>query len=277
MNALHSSKLRAGRAAFVLLTFALLSAHATAQTAIATARSELAPTGKLRVGFLVLNPVFVTKDGQAGEMQGIAVELGRGLAKQLGVAFEPVRYTAVDRMIDGAKARAWDVAFLGHDPARTVDMDFTAPYLEVGNTYLVPAGSSIKSIGDADKAGHRIGVAQRSITDLFLTRSLKQAELIRIPSVQTSGLELLASGKAHALVGNHVVLAGLAAKIPGSRLVEGSFYSTPQALAVAKGRPAGTAYAKEFIEHAKASGLVKQAIQRTGLPGLTVAPSASAK
>jgi polar amino acid transport system substrate-binding protein len=272
MNALHAGL----RAAAVLFTFALLSAHATAQTALPAARSELAPGGKLRVGLLVRNPVFVSKDGTAGDMQGIAVDLGRELAKRLGVAFEPVRYQAIEAMLAGAKGREWDVAFLGFDPARTADMDFSAPYLEVGNTYLVPAGSPIKSFADADKAGYRLVVAQRSITDLHLSKTLKQAELVRVAVVQTSG-ELLTSGKAHAVVGNHVTLAAMAEKVPGSRLLEGSFYGTAQALGIAKGRPAGSKYAGEFIENAKATGFVQQAIQRSSLRGLTVAAPASGK
>ena len=210
-------------------------------------------------------------------MRGIAVDIARDLAKQLGVAFEPVRYTAVSQLLGGAKARDWDVAFIGLDPARTVDMDFTAAYLEVGNTYLVLAGSPIQNIGDADRPGHRIGVTQGATQDLFLTRNLKQAEVVRVPLVQTSGLELLTSGKAHALAGNYQVLVGLAAKIPGARVVEGSIYGTPQALAVVKGRLAGTAYAKEFIEYVKASGQLQQAIQRAEFRGVTVAAPAATK
>ena len=266
MNALHAGL----RATAVLLAFSLLSAHAQAQSASPAARSELAPGGKLRVGLLVRNPVFVSKDGAAGEIQGIAVDLGRELAKRLGAAFEPVRYQAVDAMIAGAKGGEWDVAFLAFDPARAVDMDFSAPYLEVGNTYLVPAGSPIKSFADADKVGYRLVVAQRSVTDLYLTKTLKQAEVVRIPVVQGAD-ELLNSGKAHAVVGNHVTLAALAAKVPGSRLLEGSFYGTAQALAIAKGRQAGSKYAAEFIENAKASGLVQKAIAQSQLRGLTVA------
>jgi len=150
--------------------------------------------------------------------------------------------------------------------------------LRCATTIRCPAlsGSPIKSFGDADKAGHRIVVAQRSITDLYLSKTLKQAELVRVTAVQASA-ELLTSGKAHAVVGNHVTLAALSAKVPGSRLLEGSFYGTVQALAVAKERPAGSAYAREFIENAKATGLVQQAIQRSNLKGLTVAAPASGK
>ena len=274
MNAPHSSMLQTGRAAVLLFTVALLSACATAPVAPPAARSELAPTGKLRVGLLVMNPVYVSKVDPAGEWQGIAVDIGRELARQLGVGFEPVGYKFVPDLLKGAKTGEWDVAFIGLDPSRTTDMDFTAAYLEVDNTYLVPADSPIQRVGDADKPGNRIAVTQGATQDLFLTRNLKQAEVVRVSLIQTAGLDLLKSGKVHALAGNHQVLMQLAAKIPGTRVAEGSLYGTPQALAVAKGRPAGAAYAREFIEYVKASGVLQRAIQRAQLLGVTVAASA---
>lgn len=274
MNALHSFQLGAGRAAVILFAAAILSACATAPTAPPAARSELAPTGKLRVGLLVTNPSFVTKDGPAAEMRGVAVDLGRELARQLGVPFEPVRYEAISKMVDGTKAGDWDVAFLGFEPARTAHMDFTAAYAEIGNSYLVPAGSPLRSIGDVDRPGHRIGVTQRSVQDAFVTRSIKQAQLIRVSS-NSEGVKLLASGKIHALVANRTALLATAERVPGSRILEGSIFNVEQSLGIAKGRPAGTAYAKEFIESAKSSGLVQQSIDRAELRGVNVAPRAS--
>lgn len=261
----------------MLCMVAFPTACVTVPTLPLIARSELAPTGKLRVGLLVVNPLYVSKDGPAAEMRGVAVELARELSERLGVPFEPVRYSSIKEMMEEAKSGDWDVAFVGYDPARAGDMDFAAAYLEVGNSYLVPVDSQIRSIGDADKLGHRIGVAARSILDIFLTRNLKQAQLIRVSAVRAEGVQLLSSGTINALAGDWQMLLDLSAKVPGSRVVEGSVYGTLQSLAVAKGRPAGTAYAKEFIEYAKASGLVQQAIQRAELRGVTVAPPASAK
>jgi polar amino acid transport system substrate-binding protein len=124
VSALRFPKLQL-HAAVLLVTVALLSSCAMAPTVLPEARSELAPTGTLRVGIVVTNAVFATKDASTGELRGVAVDLGRELAKQLGVAFELVQYLTVARMVDGAKAREWDVAFLsGADPARAVDMDF---------------------------------------------------------------------------------------------------------------------------------------------------------
>lgn len=264
MNAKHHLSL--------LFAVAFLSACATAPTPSSTARSELAPAGKLRVGLIVGNPAFVTKDGSATEMQGVAVELGRGLAQQLGVAFEPVRYPSAARIWEGARSGEWDIAFLGFDPARSADMDFTARYLQVGSTYLVPAGSKVRTIADVDQPGHRILVAQRSVQDIQLTNNLKRAELHRVTAVGAVAPELLGSGKVHLVAGSRVVLAALAAKLSGSRLLEENFQVTEHALAVAKGRPAGSAYANEYISYAKASGMVQQAIERAALRGVNVAP-----
>lgn len=274
MKAPSSIRLGAGPVAAMLFAFAVLAACATAPTAPPAARSELAPTGKLRVGLLFRNASYVTKDGPAAEMQGVAVDLGRALARQLGVPFEPVRYEAVGKMVDGAKAGDWDVAFLGFEPARTPHMDFTAAYLEIGNSYLVPAGSPIRIIGDVDRPGHRIGVSQRSLQDVFVTRSIKHAQLVRVPS-NAESVKLLASGKINALIANRTALLAVAESVPGSRILEGSVFNLGQSLGIAKGRPAGTAYAKEFIEYAKSSGLVQQAIDRAELRGVNVAARAS--
>ena len=274
MNPLHSFRLGAGRAASLLFAIAILSACATAPPAPPAARSELAPTGKLRVGLFFRNPSYVTKDGPAAEMQGVAVDLARELARQLGVPFEPVRYVAVSKMVDGAKAGDWDVAFLGFEPARTTHMDFTAAYAQIGNSYLVPAGSPIRSIGDVDKPGHRILVLQRSVQDAFVTRNIKQAQLIRV-SIVRENLKLMVSGKIEALVGNRTFLLDLVKEVPGSRVLEGSIFNLDQSLGIAKGRPAGTAYAKKFIEYAKSSGLVQQAIDRAGVRGMNVAARAA--
>ena len=238
------------------------------------AREELAPNGRLRVGLIVSNPVFVIADGAPADMRGVAVELGRGLAQQLRVEFEPVRYQAATKLLDGARAGEWDIAFIGIDPARTADMDFTAGYLEVGTTYLVPRGSKIRSVADADQPGYRIVVSERSVQDIFLTRNLKRAQVVRVATVGSEAPELLSGGKAHAVSGNRPALLALSEKIPGTRVLDDNFSATQHGLAVAKGRPAGLAFAREFIEQAKAGGRVQEAIDGTRLRGVSVAPRA---
>lgn len=262
------------RIAVAVLAAALLSACASPPTVSPAARSELAPTGKLRVGLLVTNPAFVSQDGTPGEMQGVGVEIGRELAKQLGVAFEPVRYRNIAALVDGAKGE-WDVSPIGVSPERTVNMDFTEPYSFAGSRYLVPVGSPLKTIADVDGPGHRLAVAAKSAQDAYLTANLKHAEVVR--TLISPALDLLKAGQLHAYFSAGSVASDWVAKRPEFRLVEGSVQIGGTALAVAKGRPAGTAYAKEFIEYAKASGLIQQAIERAGLQDVSVAPLASAR
>jgi len=276
MSTLHRWEIRAARTAVTLLAVALLSACVSAPpTATSEARSQLAPTGKLRVGLLVTNPAFVSKDGAPAEMQGVGVEIGRELAKQLNVVFEPVRYKGVASLLDGARSGQWDVSPIGYSPERTANMDFTALYAVGGSRYLVPTGSPIRTVADVDKPGHRITVIARSVADTYLTGNLKRAEVVRTKST-SEAFELLKSGKAHAHFGAEQNLSDWVVKRPEFRLVEGRVITGGNALAIAKGRPAGTAYAKEFIEYVKASGLIQQTIERTGLPGASVAPPASA-
>lgn len=272
MNTPHSA-LRSIRTSVALLAISLLAACAAAPTVTPSARSELAPTGKLRVGLLVTNPVFVTKDGAGADIQGIAPDLGRELARRLGVPFEPVRYRNLAKLLDGAKGD-WDVTFIGYDPSRTKSMDLSATYLQSGNTYLVPVRSNLRDITDVDRPGHRVAVSPRSVQDVFITRNLKHAEVVR--TSYTEAFSLMSTGKLHAVFGNRVTLGEWVTKKPEFRLLDGSLFNVEQALAVAKGRPAGTAYAKEFIEYAKASGLVQQAIDRSRLQGLKVAAGSSA-
>jgi polar amino acid transport system substrate-binding protein len=268
--------LEKSRAAALLFTVAVLAACAGAPTVPPAARSELAPTGKLRVALLSRNPVFVTRDGPARDMRGIAVDLGRELARQLGASFEPVRYDTVGKLIDGAKTNDWDVAFLGYEDERAAWMEFTAPYLELRSSYLVPAESPIESIDEVDRAGHRVGTSDRSTLERYLTRNLKRAQVVRLSSPATvDGAQLLRSGKLDVLSGTRLTLLQVARKLPNSRILDGHFAPVHHVLAVAKGRPAGVEYAKEFIEHAKTSGLVQRAIDHAGLPEVTVAPFAA--
>jgi polar amino acid transport system substrate-binding protein len=271
----HCSKRTAGRVAVILAVVALLSACATAPSVSPAARQDLAPTGKLRVGLLTMNPVYVTRVDSTGEWQGVAVDIGREFARGLNVPFEPIGYKTVLDLLKGARSGELDVAFVALNPERSAEWDFSTPYLEIDNTYLVPADSPIRKVGDADRAGIRIAVTKGATQDSFLSAHLKQAEVVRVALVQTAGLDLLASRKVHAVAGNYHVLLQLATKLPGARVVEGSIYGTPQAIGVAKGRPAGAAYATAFIEYAKASGLVQQAVQRAKLSGVTLVPPAA--
>jgi polar amino acid transport system substrate-binding protein len=258
----------------LMAAFALLAAAAGAPAAeppSSAALRDLAPTGKLRVTFIVSNPVHVVRDA-SGEFRGPAIDLGRELAKRLGVAFEPVGHPRAEDIVTSAKAGGWDVAFLAFDPARSAEVDFSPAYLEAHNGYLASAASAIASPAEADRSGVRIGVGQRDAVDLHLTRTLKHAELVRNTGGTPGALELIRSGKVDLYAANRQRLEELAAKLPGTRILEGSVLAVQQSMALPKGRDAGLAFVATFVADAKASGLVAQSIARAGLRGVTVAP-----
>lgn len=235
--------------------------------------SELAPTGKLRVGINYGNPVLATRDPVSGNLRGVAVELARELGKHVGVPVELVGFESAGKMTDAVKAGAWDVAFLAAEPGRAGEIDFTAPYMEIEGAYLVPAGSPIRAIADVDHKGVRIGVSAKSAYDLFLSRNLQHAELVRAPTPAAS-FDLIFAGKVDVVAGVRQPLVASAGNLPGSRVLEGRFMAIHQALGIVKGRDAGAKYLREFIEDIKASGFVARAIEKAGIRGVSVAPRA---
>jgi len=150
------------------------------------AKSELAPTGKLRVGINYGNFLLVQKDAASGEYRGIAVDLGRELGKRLGVPVDVVPFATAGKLADAVKAGAWDVAFLGNEPQRAGDIAFSPAYLEIEAGYLVPAGSAIRTMAEVDRKGVRIATAVNSAYDLYLSRNLKNATLVRVEGIQGS-------------------------------------------------------------------------------------------
>jgi len=254
--------------AAILLTFGVTMAQVPP-----AARADLAPTGKLRAGINYGNFILAKKDPASGESSGVAIDLTRELGRRLGVPVEIVAYNSVATMVDAAKTGAWDIAFLGADPARAGEISFTAAYLEIEATYLVPAGSPLRSIEDVDREGVRVGAPARAAYELFLSRSLQRAQLVRAPSGDAA-VDLFATGKVEVLAGLRQALLPLAEKFPGSRVLGGQFFGVQQAIGVPKGREAGVQYLRGFVEEAKASGLVGQAIEKTGARGVSVAPRA---
>ena len=234
-------------------------------------RHALAPTGKLRVGLQLGSPHNVIRDSASGEMKGVAFDVGKELARRLGVPFEPVMYPSVGALLDGGKSGAWDVAFVGFSPARAKEWDFTALHLEIEFAYLVPGGSSISTMADVDRPGIRVAVQEKSQPDIFLTRTLKNAEVVRASSL-ASTVETLKSGKADAIFSIKPSLFEVTNQLPGSRVLDGRPGIDPHAMAIVKGRDPGVPYARQFIEDAKSEGLVKAAIERAGMRGVVVAP-----
>ena len=236
-----------------------------------TVRSELAPTGALRAGLNRSNFLLVAKDSPHDDPRGVAVGMARELARRLDVSVSFLNFESPGKMADAVKT--WDVAFLGAEPARAGEIDFTPAYVEIEATYLVPAGSPLKSIAEVDRAGVRISVSNRSAYDLYLSRALKHAELVRSDGLDASFDRFLAD-KLDALAGLRPRLAIDVERVPGARILEGRFTAIQQAIGTPKGRPAGAQYLREFIEEVKASGLVARSLEKAGVRGVSVAPAA---
>jgi polar amino acid transport system substrate-binding protein len=256
---------------FVALT--LLTSCAMTSPISSATRSELAPTGKLRVGINYGNFLLAKKDPASGAPHGIAADLAHELGKRSGLAVEFVTYDAAGKMADAVKSGAWDVAFLGAEPQRANEIAFTPAYLEIEATYLVPAGSSIRTIADVDREGVRIAVAEKSAYDLFLSRSLQRAQLIRAPGIDAS-YKLFVDNKLEVLAGLKPRLIADAVMLPGSRVLDGQFTAIQQAIGTPRSRDAAAKYLREFAEDIKASGFVAQAIARHNVRGVTVAAKA---
>ena len=237
---------------------------------------EIAPTGKLRVAFILGNPVQVMPDA-AGELRGPAIDIGRELARRLGVPFKPAGLPRAEDIVASAASGRWDIAFLAFDPARTGELDFTPPYLLAHNSYLLPAGSPVRTFEDADRPGMRIGVGQRDAIDNHLSRTLKNAELVRNTRGNAGAVELLRSGQVDLYAANAQRLAELAAQLPGSSVIEGSLLGVGQAIAIPRkaipgGRRAGLDFLRAALEELKTDGFIQRAIDRSRLKGATVAP-----
>ena len=235
------------------------------------AKSELTPTGKLRVGINYGNFLLVTKDDAKGEYRGIAVDLGRELGRRLGVPVELVPFATAGKLADAVKAGAWDVAFLGNEPQRAGDIAFSPAYLEIEATYLVPAGSKIRTIADVDREGVRIATAVNSAYDLYLSRTLKHATLVRANAIQGS-YDVFVKDKLEVLSGLRPRLVTDAETLPGSRVLDGRFTTVQQSVGTPQGRPAAAGYLSEFAKDIKTSGFVAEAIARHAVRGVSVAP-----
>jgi len=203
-------------------------------------------------------------------MKGVGFDLGKELARRLGVPFEPVLYPSIGALLESGKSGGWDVAFIGFSPARAKEWDYAAVHLEVEFGYLIPGGSSISTMADVDRPGIRVAVQERSLPDIFISRTLKNAVVVRVSS-NVGTLEMLKSGRADVVFSIKPTLFEMSNQLIGSRVLDGRPGIDPHAMAMPKGRDLGVAYARRFIEDAKSEGLVKAAIERAGLRGVVVA------
>ena len=234
---------------------------------------QFAPTGTLRATFLGTNPVQGRVDSTTGAVSGPAEELTRELARRLGVPFTVTPAAGVRAVIDSIKNHTADIGFLAFDATRAVEVDFSQTYSLAFNTYMVPTNSSIRTVPDADRAGIRIGVAAGDAGELYLTRTLKLAELKRVPGgTMEEALRMLSAKEVDAYAANKQRLSEAAAHAPNVRVLDDNFFGVEQAIVVAKGDTASLNTVNRFIDDARASGLIRAAIDRAKLVGVDVAP-----
>jgi polar amino acid transport system substrate-binding protein len=252
-------------------------------------RSALAPSGTLRAGLNYGNFLLVATDAPDGSPRGIAPDLARELGRRLGVPVAFVRYPQAGPLADAARDHVWDIAFLGNEPQRAQEIAFSPPYLEIPVTYLVPAGSPMRTLADVDRDGVRIAVSGKSAYDLFLSRTLRHATLVRAQGIEGS-VRLFREEHLEALACLKPRLVEAAESLPGSRVLEGQVTGVQQSIGTprrrapqpgASHRPAaaggtddaGAAYLRDFVGDATTTGLVARLIEAYGVRGVAVAGS----
>jgi polar amino acid transport system substrate-binding protein len=235
--------------------------------------SELAPSGVLRAGINMANFLLVSGTGPAGEPEGVAPDMACEIAQRLRVSVAYVPFARPGELADAAGTGVWDIGLIAAEPARAQTIAFSPAYAEIEATYLVPAGSPLRAIAEVDRPGVRIAIAARSAYDLWLSRHLRHAELVRAGSLDASFDQFVADNL-DALAGLRPRLLQDADKLPGARILDGKFTAVQQAVGTAQANQAGAAFLRDFVEEAKASGLVARLIERHRIRGLSVAPSA---
>jgi len=227
----------------------------------------LAPTGALRVALYTGTPTSLLG---SSDFRGVGYELGKELARRLGVAFEPIVYSKNADVLDAVTTGHADVAFTNASAERAKQMSFTQPYLVIELGYLARKEAPVSSIGDVDRAGVRVGVTAKSSSDTILSRELKNAEVVRAESV-SAGVKLMTAGAIDLYATNKATLFEMADQLPGARVLEGNWGHEQHALGIPLGRERGLPYVRAFIADALASGLVQAAVTRAGLRGSVVA------
>jgi polar amino acid transport system substrate-binding protein len=231
-------------------------------------RSALAPTGTLRAGMNLGNTLFTTKDPVTGELSGVAADLMRELASRLDVPLEFVVHATPGEVADAADRGTWDVAVLAIEAARARTIAFSPAMTEIEASYVVNQASRLQSVGQVDSAGVRISAAEKSGYELFLTRTLRNATVVRAKGFQAS-IDLFNERRSDALAGLKPALLDAIDRIPDGRMLEGPFMTVNHGLGVPIDRPAAAEYVKAFVMDMNASGFVARAIARHGIKGLT--------
>lgn len=234
---------------------------------------QLAPTGTLRAGINLSNFLLVTGKSASGDPEGVAPDMAAAIAERLAVKLKLVPFKSPGEVADAAGQDIWDIALIGAEPARAEKVTFSPAYVEIEATYLVPAGSKLRSIAEVDRPGIRIAVSARSAYDLWLVRNIKQAQLVHADGIDAAH-DMFVRDKLEALACLRPRLLTDVEKLPGARILDGQFTAVQQAVGTAKTNVAAAEFLRSFVEEAKASGFVASLIARHHVAGLSVAPAA---
>ena len=229
-------------------------------------RQALAPTGKLRVGVYPGSPFSLMRDPASGEIKGVAVEVGRELARRLGVPFEMIEYKRIAEVLEAIKAGKVDVTLANASPARAKDFEWSPPVLLIELGYLAGPDSPVTTITDVDRPGIRIGVTQGGTSNGVLVRQFKNATVVPAATIDIA-IEMLSQRKIDAYATNKANLYAMSDRLHSSRVLDGRWGLEHLALAFPKGRDTGMAFVRAFVEDVKSEGLVARAAERAGLRG----------
>lgn len=260
------------RLLMVVLFAACAAGCATLPAVPSAAIAQLAPSGTLRAAINFGNPILATRAAD-GSAQGVSVDLARELARRLGVGVELISYQAAGGVVEGVKTLAWDIAFVAIDPLRGNEIDYSAAYVVIEGAYLVRRDSPIQSNAEVDRAGIRVAAARGSAYDLFLSRELRQARIVHVPT-SPAVTETFLAQSLEVAAGVRQQLEADARRLPGLRLLDGRFMVINQAMGVPKGRPDGLAYLRAFVEEMKSQAFVARALERHRIEGAAVAAAA---
>ena len=239
----------------------------------AAAKTDIAPSGALRAAINFDNTILASKDAATGAPGGVSVELARELARRLGVAIEYVPYYAAGKVVEGVQSGVWDICFLAIDPLRAKLIAFTPPYVVIEGAYLVPSASPIHDNAEVDRPGVRVAVSAGSAYDLYLSRELKHASIVRAPTAKDV-LGMFLAQELDVAAGVRPMLEADVREISGLRMLAGRFMAINQAMGMPRGREAGAHYLAGFVEEMKASGFIADALVRNRIVGASVAPAA---
>jgi polar amino acid transport system substrate-binding protein len=235
------------------------------------ARAQLAPTGKLRAAFVLTNPALVAGE-QGGEVRGIAGDLARAIAEKIGVPLQPRVYSTRGTFENSLGRGEWDIEFNTRSARYAGFVDYSANFATIDLVYLAAPGKTLKEIAEVDRKGVRVATTENSDAEGVLFGTIKEAQILRVPPESDRAISLLKSGAAEVFGDSAEYLAGIAAQLSGTRFLPGRFATVPAAIGVARGRPSALALVNQFLQEAKASGLIKRSIERAHLHGVSVAP-----